>query len=503
MSYSLTMDASHKVTKQGGHHRTFIGHIARDVDKKNGVEQRHSNDGIDAKRTHFNITMLADGAGGWKEPQSTDEILEAVEKRLGDVEPQLLKSGKPKAQRKDAVVIRPLVLQLDPIWFDENCPDWKVTGDIGAEGRRLHEEMLTWAQKRFGADNLPFYSIHLDEYSPQLQLAFVPVTEDKRLAQNEFFKGRESLSQMHTEFREHMKSAGYEVSTDRKTKDRHIKSMGTDEYKKYKDTLDEQAKQAEIILADIQQIEQVKDALSGKITEVNAAHEDLGTREKSISDKESKIVERETTLEARESALESRESDLQREIDEIPVRASQAVTEERKRVLGQLQQERDLVAQKQADLDRMIARQAELNRIHIKKQADLEEAANKKVVEHMQQVQNTPFRQSDIALKYIRKINAKANFEQFVRAEHEKRTKPLHEKLSLNEFVHRTVEEAQPEKDALAADFRRRNPDAFEKPLSAAQQVLAEKKAEEAKQRNPFGHRKSVEDALRNIGFGL
>lgn len=239
MGYTLTMDASHKVTKQGGHHRTFVKHIGRDLDRANGVEQKHSNKGIDASRTHLNRTMVSDGQGGWKKAQSTDEMLAAVEARLADVKPQVLKNGTVKSMRKDAVVIRPLILQIDPEWFKEHCPDWKETGDLGPEGDRLHDEVLKWAANEFGAQNLPFYSLHLDEWSPQIQLGFVPVTDDGRLAQGEFFKGRESLGRMHTEFRAHMRAAGHDVSKERVTKDRTIKQMGDAEFKQYRDNLDE------------------------------------------------------------------------------------------------------------------------------------------------------------------------------------------------------------------------------------------------------------------------
>ncbi|NYI42514.1 plasmid recombination protein [Demequina lutea] len=105
----------------------------------------------------------------------------------------------------------PFILQLDPKWFDDNAPDWKTTGDIGDAGRRFQTAALAWVCERFGQHRIVATSLHLDEDSPQLQVIFTPVTEDGRLSQKDFFTRPEALSAMHTELREHMAGAGYDV----------------------------------------------------------------------------------------------------------------------------------------------------------------------------------------------------------------------------------------------------------------------------------------------------
>lgn len=309
MGYTMTFDASHKVTKQGGHSQKFIKHIGRDVDKKNGVEQKHGNKGIMASRTSHNVTLVNDGQGGYKRAESTEEMMAAVDARLAMVKPQILPSGKPKATRKDAVVIRPVILQLDPEWFDDHCPDWRETGDIGDEGRRLVSESLGWFEGEVGQENIAFTSLHLDEYSPQLQVGFVPVTKDGRLNQSAFFKGQGDLGRMHRELREHMASAGYDVTMERVTKDRTIKEMDTDEYKKYRDTLDAAARLESKLGATVAVAKRDSDQTwdlkkEAKVDRAQAADELLDVQRRSSS------------LDARESDIDQRDAESARRLAE-------------------------------------------------------------------------------------------------------------------------------------------------------------------------------------------
>jgi len=280
----MTFDASHKVTKQGGHHLRFISHIGRDVDLANGVVLEHSNTGIVPERTSHNVTMVNDGKGGYARPRSTNALLDAVDVCLARYQGKAMKDGKPKPLQKNAVIMRPFILQLDPDWFDDNCPDWRETGDIGDEGRRFVSESLAWCEGEFGQANIAFTSLHLDEYSPQLQVAFVPMTSDGRLSQKEFFKGPQDFRRQHTELREHMAAAGYDVTMEKVTKDRTIKAMGTVEYKQYRETLDS----ASTKLAEAQE---KLDAADHRAMALDDRESSLEAREASVVDRERVAVD--------------------------------------------------------------------------------------------------------------------------------------------------------------------------------------------------------------------
>ncbi|MEE8869521.1 MAG: plasmid recombination protein [Acidipropionibacterium acidipropionici] len=212
MSYTATFDASHKVKASGAHATNLVRHIARDADQAVGFSFAQRNPNIDPARTSMNITMVNDGNGGWRVPVVTQdekgndrppsaELTDYLDARLATVEKKI---------KADAVAMRPLVLQLDPKWFAEHNPDWREDG-LNAEAEQYIGAQLDWAAQEFRQQNLPGYSVHMDETNPQLQLLFTPVTEDGRLSQKDFFKGPGDLQRQHKEHRRALADAGYDV----------------------------------------------------------------------------------------------------------------------------------------------------------------------------------------------------------------------------------------------------------------------------------------------------
>ncbi|MFE7194973.1 plasmid recombination protein [Microbacterium oxydans] len=207
MTYTMTFDASHKVGRDGGHVTAFVRHIARDADAAAGFQFGHSNPKIDATRTDLNKSFVNDGAGGFRLLRSvdgaspSDELRAYLDERLATVT---------KPLRKDAVLLRGLVLQLDPKWFDQHNPDWRENG-INATASKFINAAWTWAADEFGHKNIIGGSLHLDEHSPQLQLAMTPVTSDGRLSQKDYFRGPADLKRQHRELRDRMEAAGYDV----------------------------------------------------------------------------------------------------------------------------------------------------------------------------------------------------------------------------------------------------------------------------------------------------
>lgn len=181
----MTFDASHKVKRAGGHVKAFVRHVARDADEAAGFSFAHANGNIDPDQTQFNESFVNDGAGGFRalrpvdgEPPSSElEVYLAA--RLTAV------TG---TMKKDAVAMRPLILQLDPKWFDDHNRNWRTNG-LNDEARRFTAEALRWAADEFGQANVVGGSLHLDEVHPQLHVLVTPVTSDGRLSQKDFFKG--------------------------------------------------------------------------------------------------------------------------------------------------------------------------------------------------------------------------------------------------------------------------------------------------------------------------
>lgn len=209
MSYTMTFDASHKVGDGGGHRQTFFRHIARDADEKAGFAFAHVNKNIVPERTRFNFTRVNDGAGGFRALKSVDGRPPSQELEDYLVTRRATVTGR---KRKDAIPIRGVILQLDPKWFDDFNSDWRNTGP-NEDAIKYMDASLVWACNEFSQENIVGFSLHLDEYSPQLQVLVTPVTTDGRLSQKDFFKGPSDLRRQHKELREHMESVGYDVDT--------------------------------------------------------------------------------------------------------------------------------------------------------------------------------------------------------------------------------------------------------------------------------------------------
>ena len=199
--YTMTFDASHKVGRGGGHLKTFLRHVARDADERAGVTNPHANPNIDAARTAQNVTWVNDSEGGFRRALSSDDLAAYLDQRLATVA---------KPLRKDAVLLRPLILQLDPQWYTDHVPDWRSRG-VGPEAARLHKAAVEWVCDEFGQPNVVGVALHADEVNPQLHVLVTPVTGDGRLSQKDFFKGPADLRRQHQALREHMAAAGYAV----------------------------------------------------------------------------------------------------------------------------------------------------------------------------------------------------------------------------------------------------------------------------------------------------
>lgn len=132
VAYTMTYDASHKLGRGGGHVQRFMRHIAREADEAAGFSFKHANTNIDTSRTHMNMSFVNDRNGSYRSVRSgdgdprSDELEGYLNARLATVR---------KSLRKDAVVMRGIVLQLDPAWFEDHCPDWRTDGLNDEAGR--------------------------------------------------------------------------------------------------------------------------------------------------------------------------------------------------------------------------------------------------------------------------------------------------------------------------------------------------------------------------------
>lgn len=333
MGYTMTFDASHKVGRGGGHVQGFVRHIARDVDLDAGFQFAHANTNIVPDRTARNFTRVNDGAGAFRVLRSVDgkppsEELEAyLNIRLGAVT---------KSLRKDAVVMRGIILQLDPKWFDEHNPDWRENGLNPASVGNV-EASLDWACHEFSQKNIVGFSIHLDEYNPQLQVMMTPVTDDGRLSQKDFFKGPLDFKRQHVELREHMETAGYDV--EHRVTERSREHLSSSEFQAKADRMRDATQDAE---DDKATYETLLVSLENRKTNLDSREDGLAEREQKLAAERSEA--RRTTEIAHAAERSAKASQL----------AAQRAREEAERERDQLRATNERLEQIAPDVERWL-----------------------------------------------------------------------------------------------------------------------------------------------------
>jgi hypothetical protein len=223
VTWTVTYDASPeaKVKAAGSHAVARDRHLGRGPDLAAGFAFGHRNANIDLARSKLNISFVNDGAGGFRVPVVTKDPAGRTRPpsaEFADYRNERLAQVK-KPLRKDAVLMRGIMLQLDPRWFDAHCPDWRTDG-LSDEAQRFIYAQLEWACREFGQQNIVGGSIDLDETSPHLQLSVVPVTNDGRLSQKDFFRGPGHFKKQRKELCDALEKAGYDPQrtvTDRST----------------------------------------------------------------------------------------------------------------------------------------------------------------------------------------------------------------------------------------------------------------------------------------------
>ena len=131
-------------------------------------------------------------------------------------------------------MIRGVVLQLDPKWFAEHDASWREKGP-SKDSYAYMGTALDWVVAEFGADNIVGFSVHLDELHPALHAAVVPITEDGRLSQKDFFRGPADLRRQHKELRAVMAEAGYNV--EHRVTERSREHLSSSEFQRRADWL--------------------------------------------------------------------------------------------------------------------------------------------------------------------------------------------------------------------------------------------------------------------------
>lgn len=135
-----------------------VGNMCGHYGRTEGDGVRRSNENIDPERTHLNYNLA---------PQHDGGQIAFMQKRLSEVKLQ---------KRADVKVL---------------C-DWVVTLPVDEKFKRFNPEIqrietikffratYDFLERRYGRENVVSAYVHMDEKTPHLHFAFIPVTEDKK-----------------------------------------------------------------------------------------------------------------------------------------------------------------------------------------------------------------------------------------------------------------------------------------------------------------------------------
>lgn len=172
--------------------KKMAGHTFRKTEKR---YKSHGNEDIDMARTKYNIDWTL-----------TNEPLDKL------VEERLEKEYKGKrALRKDAVVVREIIVQASPSVYEGLSFE-----EQRKKALQFTNDSLKWFRKEFGSKNVVAASVHMDETNPHTHFVIMPMTKDGRLSQKDFFKGPADLKRQHKEYREHMIKLGWDFEVENK-----------------------------------------------------------------------------------------------------------------------------------------------------------------------------------------------------------------------------------------------------------------------------------------------
>lgn len=184
----------------------------------------HSNTDIDISRSHLNYDLVEDRRNG--------------KRLLADINEYIKKNYKTdKAIRKDANLVSSWIISSSKEFF-ENLPEDEI--------KRYFKTAKDYFEEKFGAENVRFATVHMDETTPHMHIGIVPINSDGKLHFKTIFN-RQTLRDIQEELPKILKEQGFDIERGIDTKDMALedkpKHLTEKEYKTYSKEKEELEKQ--------------------------------------------------------------------------------------------------------------------------------------------------------------------------------------------------------------------------------------------------------------------
>lgn len=121
-------------------------------------------------------------------------------------------------------------------------------GKSNVEIKQYFEDASEFVKGKYGAENVLYASVHLDENTPHMHMGIVPITENGKLSAKEVFSKQNGFDMLQTEFNAFLNARGYDLEKGQKTE--NTKHLSEIEYK-----VDQEELKLKIIESDIVEFE--------------------------------------------------------------------------------------------------------------------------------------------------------------------------------------------------------------------------------------------------------
>lgn len=303
MGIYISFDASCKVKK------SEVGRYAKHVFRKAGDGVNHGNELIDSTKTHLNWSINLKKPNG-----ALSDFHQTLRAKLIWFEKERLKynaSERPEGKRarravnENSVIVRGLVFQPSPEIFEKLNDAEKVL-----KMRAFQKDVDSWFFKEFGIRTFLAGSVHLDETNPHYHVSMIPLTDDMRLSQKDFFKSPMHMRNLHKSLRSHMNELGWGFEEENKYYD--AKRYSEDEYKLGAVEIEEQRRNKKRRKETLDQREAM---LEERERELVQQEKDYAARLAKLEENENSLQELRNSLSVHERELKEREKKVEEAID--------------------------------------------------------------------------------------------------------------------------------------------------------------------------------------------
>lgn len=262
--------------------------------------QHHSNPDIDVSKSSDNFSVL---------PLERQNPKRSLHKQVQETIDDERVSN--RAVRKDAVVLTEWVISSDSTFFEGLSRD---------ETKQFFTDAYQWFANHFGADHIPYATVHMDETTPHMHMGVIPLTNGRLSAKTIF--NREALRFIQADLPQKLNEKGWNIERgERGSKRQHL---SVERYKEVAESL----KQGEPLF-DVSKLQHERvpivnmfNFVKGKEATQNyilspedyqrltgrvQGFSDLGHAAKEVNDLKTSLNARESRIREREKELDKRE----------------------------------------------------------------------------------------------------------------------------------------------------------------------------------------------------